>query len=745
MAEIAGSPVPARIRARLSPRRLFPGIASGLIAGALSVVIQISIATLIFSGDLAPHLARGIGLTLGGAVVIGLIVTLTSSVRGVIAVPQEVTAAVLAVIAADIAAKLGRAAAPDETFWTVAAAIGLTSVLTGLLFIALGRFKLSVFIRFVPYPVVGGFLAGTGWLLMEGAIHVMTGSPLRFASLLDLFQINVLLLWLPGVVFGILLLAVVRRVNTFAVIPYMLAAAVVVFFGILRATNTSLAAAGAHGWLLGPFASGTLWSPTSTAALAGVHWPAVITRAGGVATILILGPIALLLNAAGLELSIRQDIDLDRELESAGLANLAAGLIGGPVGFHSLSLSALTHRLDNRGRLAGVVAVATCGAALAFGAEFLAVFPRPVLGGFLFFLGLAFLVEWLYDAWFKLPRTDYLVVLVILAAVGTVNFLAGIALGMAAAVVLFVVNYSRIGAVKLALSGANYRSNVDRPRSNRTVLDETGDQVLILRLQGYVFFGTAHTLLAQIRRRAEQTGMPPLRYVVMDFRLVHGLDSSAVSSFERLKQWAEAKGFRVVLTQPPAGLRRQLESAGLGEGPDGPVRFFPTLDHGVEWCEDEILIAARVPAAAAGDTLPVQLARLLPESVDVDGLMAYLEPQQLGEGDYLVRQGDPSDAMYFIESGQLTAQLESPGGGITRLRTMHSGSVVGEVSIYMGGLRTASVVADSPCTFYRLSAERLRQMEREAPDSAAALHKFLARLLAERLAGLSRSLEAALR
>lgn len=746
MAEAAGSLALARVRDRSAgPRRVFPSLASGFVAGVLTVVIQISLATLIFSGDLAPHLARGIGLSLCGAVVIGLIVTLTSSVQGAIAIPQENTGAVLAVVAADIAAVLGRSAAPDETFWTVAAAIGLTSLAAGLLFIALGRFRLSVFIRFVPYPVVGGFLAGTGWLLMEGAIHVMTGSPLQFATLRDLFRIDVLPLWLPGAVFGIVLLAVVRRFHTFAMVPYLLAAAMLVFFGMLRVTNTSLADAGARGWLLGPFSSGTLWSPPNVAAFAEIHWPAILAQAGGVATILVIGPIALLLNATGLELTIRQDIDLDRELESAGLANLAAGLIGGPVGYHTLSLSALTHRLEASGRLAGVVAVATCGAALVFGATFLAVFPRPVLGGFLFFLGLAFLVEWLYDAWFKLPRMDYLVILVILAAVGTVNFLAGMALGMAAAVALFVVNYSRIGVVKLALSGANYRSNVDRPHANRTLLDATGDQVLILRLQGYVFFGTAHTLLAQIRRRAEQPNARPLRYVVLDFRLVNGLDSSAVSSFERLKQWGEAKGFRVVLTQPPSEMRTQLEDAGLGEERGGVVRFFPTLDHGVEWCENEILAAARVPADGEGEPLPAQLARLLPESVDVNGLMAYLEKQRLGEGEYLVRQGDPCDAIYFVESGLLTAQLERPGGGSTRLRTMRGGSVVGEVSMYIGGVRTASVVAGSPCTCYRLSAGRLSEMERNAPDLAAALHKFLAGLLAERLAGLSRSLDAALR
>jgi sulfate permease, SulP family len=163
------------------------------------------------------------------------------------------------------------------------------------------------------------------------------------------------------------------------------------------------------------------------------------------------------------------------------------------------------------------------------------------LGGFLFFLGLSFLVEWLYEASFKLPRTDYVLVLLIFAAIAAVNFLAGVGLGDAAAVVMFVVNYSRINVVKYALSGENYRSTVERPVEARKVLDETGDQMLVLRLQGYLFFGTAQTLLARLRQRLEQPTVGPLRYLVLDLRFVHGLDSSAVASFERMRQWAEGR------------------------------------------------------------------------------------------------------------------------------------------------------------------------------------------------------------
>src|SRR5215469_11421935 len=132
-----------RILAEFSLRRLLPSLAAGLIAGALAVVVTISLAALIFSGNLAPHVARGIGLGLYGGVAIGLVVTLTTSVPGSIAAPQETTAAVLAPVAAGIAGGMGEAAAREAGFWTVAAAIAVTSFLTGSFFLALGRFKLS--------------------------------------------------------------------------------------------------------------------------------------------------------------------------------------------------------------------------------------------------------------------------------------------------------------------------------------------------------------------------------------------------------------------------------------------------------------------------------------------------------------------------------------------------------------------------------------------------------------------------
>ena len=114
-------------------------------------------------------------------------------------------------------------------------------------------------------------------------------------------------------------------------------------------------------------------------------------------------------------------------------------------------------------------------------------------------------------------------------------------------------------------------------------------------------------------------------------------------------------------------------------------------------------------------------------------------------GYYLVRQGEAADDLFFIESGTVTAQLELSEDETLRLMTIGAGTIVGEMELYMDQPRVASVVAERPCIIFRLSADGLATMAREAPDLAAAFHKLIAGLLAERIARNNRTMEALLR
>ncbi len=741
LAGLASATMHAWIREELHPSRLLPGLLGGAVVGVLVVILSISFAVLVFSGELSSLAANGIGLALFSAVVLTGLIALTSSFPGSIATPQEVPAAITALIAAAVPA----AAGSDAVFAAVVGAIAVTGMFTGLLFLGLGFFKLGGLIRFIPYPVIGGFLAGTGWLLVSGSFAVLAERPLSWSNLGFLLQWDSVIRWLPGLVFGTLLVGTMRRARHLLVLPGMLFGGIVVFYGLLLASGTSLADATARGWLMGAFPSAELWRPPRLSTFTDVDWATILGQLRGMVAVPVVSVVALLLNASALELVVKRDVDLDRELRSAGLANFVAGLGGGLVGFQTLSISALSHRLLPASRVVGLTASAVCAASLLFGSSLLSLFPLPVLGGLLMYLGLAFLLEWLYDAFSEPPRSDYLVVLLILLVIATVGFLESVGVGIVIAAIVFVVNYSRIDVVKHALSGATHRSNVERPCRHTRLLAEQGRQLFILQLQGFVFFGTANNLLQRVRARLDDPELTALRYVVLDFRLVSGIDSSAVLSFVKMRQIADRSSLTLIFADASTEIQSQLGRSELREGEGAEIRWFTEMDRAVEWCEDEILLAHGKRLDGGDQPLRKQLLQMLPDSIDPDRLLGYLEPMDTAARQYLMRQGDAPDALYFVESGQVTAQLELDGDHVVRLLTMGAGTVVGEMEMYLQRPRAASVITEKPSRVYRLTSEALARKEVEEPQIAVAFHRFIARLLADRVTANHRTLEALLR
>src|SRR3546814_6394548 len=89
-------------------------------------------------------------------------------------------------------------------------------------------------------------------------------------------------------------------------------------------------------------------------------------------------------------------------------------------------------------------------------------------------MGFSLLIAWVYEAWFKLPKGDYLIVVTILLVSAWFSYLEAIGVGIVAGIALFAVNYSRVDVAKHVVSGAAFRSNVDRPDDQRRALDALG-------------------------------------------------------------------------------------------------------------------------------------------------------------------------------------------------------------------------------------------------------------------------------
>jgi SulP family sulfate permease len=716
---------------------LVKSLTTGFLLYILELIEVISFLALIFSGNLAGQLSYGLGFILVGDAIMCAVVVLLSSYPGTIAGVQDAPTAILALVTANILVALPALASPMQRFSTVVVMIAGVTILTGLIFVLLGVFKLGGLVRFLPYPVMGGFLAGTGWLLVMGGVGVMVSVPMGVTWL----QPDNLLRWLPGLVLGVVMWLVVNRFKNSLLLVVVFIGGIILFYLAAWLMKIPINSLSATGWLLGPFPSGSLWQfPFRPEIVSQVNWPVLVSQIPDLAPIALISVIALLLNANGFELLVKKDINLNHELVVAGTGNMAAGLAGGLVGYHAISLSSLNYTMSSRKRLPGLITSLLILLTVFTGAFLLGYIPKMTLGALLVFLGFSMLFEWVYQAWFKFPKLDFAIILFTLGMIAFRGFLQGIAAGLLITVILFIVRYSRVSVVYHVLSGATYHSRVTRSPRQREILEAIGDQLYILQLQGFIFFGTANALFEQVRGRCRQADLPQVKFALLDFAQVTGLDSTGLLSFCKMLQMAQEYYVMLVLTGMNARIYEQFVADDITEQP-GVLRFFKDIDHGVEWCEDQILAVAQTDQEI-DRRLQDHLEVIWSSADQIERLIHYMEKREIASGEYLIRQGEEPELLFFIESGQVTAQLESPGREAVRLETMHGGRTVGELGYYLGIRRTAAVIADQPTTVFTLSRHDLEQIEKADPEVAQVLHRIIIHLLGERVIHLTRAVEA---
>src|SRR5262249_21806908 len=251
---------------------------------------------------------------------------------------------------------------------------------------------------------------------------------------------------------------------------------------------------------------------------------------------------------------------------------------------------------------------------------------RLILGAVLVYLGIALLVEWVYEAWFRFPKIDFVISVSILGTIIFSGFLNGIIVGLVAAIILFVVSYSQVSIVRFALSGSEYYSRVTRSLPQQQFLESHGDQLYILKLQGFIFFGTANRIFDHVRERIQNHPVRTIRFVLLDFALVSGMDSTGLLSFARMLEWSKEQRVVLVLTGLRGRVQAQFAHGGFHEESDS-LRFFSDLDHGMEWCENKIIADTSATNLAPVDLL-TELKAIVGNHAGVEKLLSYLRRQE---------------------------------------------------------------------------------------------------------------------
>jgi SulP family sulfate permease len=561
----------------------------------------------------------------------------------------------------------------------------------------------------------------------------MTGASLTIGNLGFFFQGESIMLWLPGLLLAITLKGVLGRFRNCWTLPSTLLVATLLVHGGLRLAGINRTAAIAQGWLLEPFTNTNPLQPWQIFSWQQIQWSALFSQTGSILTLFAVVAITILLCATSIEMATDQDMDFDRELQVAGIANVVTGGMGGMVGHLSVSRSLLNRQAGATHRFSGVVAALFCGAVAIWGSAVLSYLPRAILGGLLLYLGIVLLIEWVYEAYFRLSPTDYGLVLAILLIGARFGFLAGVGVGLVVACLLFVITYSSLRVIRNTLSGLTYPSRLNRTFHEQRILRRQGQNIQIFIVQGYLFFGTAYSLLSDIRAYLDSLKGDDTQFVILDFRLVSGLDSSALNSFIKMKNLAAQAHTLLLFTGLSAKIEATLRSRqGMIQPQDEVCHVFPDLDQGVEWCEAKIIEQASfrrkrfIPFA-------MQLEEYFDNPESVKPFLHYLEKMKVPAGTVLFQQGESAKALYFIESGQISTFVELESGQTKPLQTSGPGTIVGEVGLYGQTRHRASGVADKASSVYKLSRQALQKMQRERPEIAAEFHQTVARILADRL------------
>ena len=667
-----------------------------------SISFAVSFAVLIFAGALEEGLHRAVGSFVVASGILAAAVALRSSLVPVATFLQDAPAILLAALAADFIAS------QDATIADVFVLLAVTMVATALVSASLGFLHLGSMVRYLPKPVVDAFIGGTGCLLLKGGIEVMTHGSIGLADLGGLFGWQGAKFWLPGVAIGLLAWLASRssRVPGYAM-GLMIVLAVAGFYVTVWMTS-SVAAAEAGGWLLGPFPNTGGAQLITPHELVATNWWGVTKMAPGIAGVVGLSCVAQLFSLTGIRAEIDPRLDVDGELRTCAGANLAAALFGATPGFQGLGFTVLVNRLGAARRAAGVVSGLLVVAFGLLGVALVGYVPRLMVGALLVLGGLALLEVWV-TGWVRCAvREEQLLGAVVVAAIAWQGLVWGIVGGLLAAGGVFIIRASQLNPVRASTTGRAVRSRVDRTAHQERLLHERGDRLSVIQIQGYVFFGSLTKIDMQVRsaRTTSASG------VVIDFASVTGVDSSACSELARLLCELHRAGAVIWVSAADATLMQRLHLA--EPALVDRIAFCSSLDLALEYAEDHLLAPLGRPLDLRQPTTT-----LSPELVDE------CEFRRFEQGTVFMAHGKPAAGLFIVRSGSVTSYCVGPEGRRTRLRGFGPLTVVGEIGTLAGSPCRYEAIAATTVDGWWLSIDRFHMIRNRKPWLALELYEYI--------------------
>ncbi len=704
----------------------------GLAAMLVALPSAIAFGVIIYA-SIGPTYA-GLGALAGilGATALGLIAPALGGTNRLITAPCAPAAAVLSAFAIEL---VQQGIAPT-TIVLMLMALGL---LSGVVQVLLGFMKIGSLIKYIPFPVVSGYLTGVGLIIISSQIPKFLGaSGSWWKALLSpelwQWQSAVIGLVTAGVMVGAPL---VTRVVPAAIIGLL--AGVITYFG-LAAADPSLLILSENKMVIGPLggtASSMLEAITGRWQEIGELKLSQIGSLFGVAfTLAILLSIDTLKTAVVLDALTRSRHDPNRELVAQGFGNMASACVGGMPGAGQMGATMVNLASGGQTRISGIIeGVLSLVAFLALGA-FIAWIPISALAGILIVVGARMIdrhsVHLLGSPWTIL---DFVVILVVVAVAVGHSLIAASGVGIALAMALFIREQLNSTIIRRKMSCSGRFSKWVRLNHEMEILEKQGYKSIIFELQGSIFFGTKDQLYMAIEPELEKR-----TYIILDMRRVQSVDVTAVHLLRQIRDSLAERGAYLIFSNLAHPLPNGRNIAEFFEQMELTVasdhtKVFRDLDDAVEWIEDQILGQSSTSESSL-PPLEVQDMELFKDHKEetLSDLDSCLERRSLSKNEKVYAFGDPGNELYMIRKGavRITLPLTGEDVGLHSL-TYGRGDFFGGMAFLSQKARFNDATAVEDTELFVLRREQFVKLREEHRRLACTLLEQIAKALALRL------------
>lgn len=350
--------------------------------------------------------------------------------------------------------------------------------------------------------MVGGYLSYIGLYCLQAGLSLMANVPLN--SITDwgrLFHKDIIILMTPGLLVGVVMLVVSRRVRHFLALPVLLLAIPALFFVVVYAAGYTLddarSAYDGRGWVGEASKASDFRRTWDGFKFSRVHWHVVPSVLPTWLAMYFVVAFSSCLDVAAIQMELGRPLDFNHELKTVGISNLASGLTGGQTGSYIFSQTIFTMRAGVRTRVQAVVIIFFCLIMFCLPLSLMAYIPKLFFGGVLAYIAYDLLLDWLYASFKLVSRLEYAIVWGTLIAITALNNLEfGFLVGVGLCLLAFIFQYSS------QPTGVKVRrhSNVIRGYRQRQLLAKEHKGIVCMELSGYIFFGRAVGLLKEVER-----------------------------------------------------------------------------------------------------------------------------------------------------------------------------------------------------------------------------------------------------